>query len=114
MSAEHKPHSRDYLERTIETVRNHRDAENCWPSWANVFADEIERLWSLEEQKEAADRVLAVADQLAEWCRVTTSVEGVFSNNLGAQAQGQGMANLVVRYAATRESYPASEPEASA
>ena len=36
---------RDYLERTIATVRNHRDAENCWPQWANIFADEIERLW---------------------------------------------------------------------
>lgn len=62
----------------------------------------------LEEQLEAADRVLVVADQLAEWCRVATSVKGVFSNNLGAQAQGQGMANLVVRYIATRESYPAT------
>jgi hypothetical protein len=36
---------RDYLERTIATVRNHRDADNCWPQWANIFADEIERLW---------------------------------------------------------------------
>jgi len=38
---------RDYLERTIATVRNHRGAENCWPQWANIFADEIERLWKL-------------------------------------------------------------------
>ena len=38
-------HERDYLERTIATVRNHRDADNCWPQWANIFADEIERLW---------------------------------------------------------------------
>jgi hypothetical protein len=34
----------DYIDRTIETVRNHRDADNCWPSWANIFADEIEDL----------------------------------------------------------------------
>ena len=42
-------HEREYLERTIETVRNHRDAENSWPQWANIFADEIERLWRVEE-----------------------------------------------------------------
>lgn len=41
-------HERDYLERTIETVRNHRSADNCWPQWANIFADEIERLWAIE------------------------------------------------------------------
>ena len=35
---------RDYIDRTIATVRNHRDADNCWPQWANIFADEIERL----------------------------------------------------------------------
>lgn len=49
---------RDYLERTIATVRNHRDAENCWPSWANIFADEIERLWRIE----AAARLLVKRD----------------------------------------------------
>ena len=38
---------RDYIERTIETVRNHRDADNCWPQWANIFADEIEKYWAL-------------------------------------------------------------------
>jgi hypothetical protein len=36
-------HERNYLERTIATVRNHRDADNCWPQWANILADEIER-----------------------------------------------------------------------
>jgi hypothetical protein len=35
---------RDYIDRTIATVRNHRDADNCWPQWANIFADEIEAL----------------------------------------------------------------------
>lgn len=40
---------RAYLERTIATVRNHRDADNCWPQWANIFADEIERLWKIED-----------------------------------------------------------------
>lgn len=47
-------HERDYLERTIETVRNHRNADNCWPSWANIFADEIERLWDEVERYELA------------------------------------------------------------
>lgn len=42
-------HERDYLERTIETVRNHHTADNCWPQWANIFADEIEHLWRVEE-----------------------------------------------------------------
>ena len=46
-------HDRSYLERTIATVRNHRDADNCWPSWANIFADEIERLWKLEDAVDA-------------------------------------------------------------
>jgi hypothetical protein len=48
--------TRDYLERTIATVRNHRDADNCWPQWANIFADEIERLWKIED-------ALAVKDE---------------------------------------------------
>lgn len=39
---------RDYLERTIETVRVHRDADNSWPQWANILADEVERLWAVE------------------------------------------------------------------
>ena len=43
-------HERDYLERTIETVRNHQHADNCWPQWANIFADEIERLWRFAEE----------------------------------------------------------------
>lgn len=34
----------DYIDRTIATVRNHRGADNCWPQWANIFADEIEAL----------------------------------------------------------------------
>lgn len=41
--------SRDYLTRTIATVRNHVDAESCWPQWANIFADELERLWRIED-----------------------------------------------------------------
>lgn len=43
-------HERDYIERTIETVRNHQHADNCWPQWANIFADEIERLWAENER----------------------------------------------------------------
>lgn len=53
-------HDRSYLERTIETVRNHRDADNCWPSWANIFADEIERLWAIEDRLKVADAVARV------------------------------------------------------
>jgi len=47
---------RDYLERTIATVRNHRDADNCWPQWANIFADEIERLWKIEDAVAAKEK----------------------------------------------------------
>lgn len=43
-----RPHERDYLETTIATVRQHAGADNCWPQWANIFADEIERLWAVE------------------------------------------------------------------
>lgn len=43
-------HERDYIERTIATVRNHRGADNCWPQWANVLADEIESCWADLEQ----------------------------------------------------------------
>lgn len=46
------PTSRDYIERTIETVRNHRDSENMWPQWANILADEIERLWAEDLSRE--------------------------------------------------------------
>lgn len=52
--------SRDYIERTIAAVRNHRDAENCWPQWAYIFADEIERLWHIED---------AAAHHAEECCR---------------------------------------------
>lgn len=48
-------HEWDYIERTIATVRNHQGADNCWPQWANIFADEIERLRErLEEIKTLA------------------------------------------------------------
>ncbi len=43
---------RDYIARTIATIRNHRDADNCWPQWANKLADEIERLDAELEQAE--------------------------------------------------------------
>ena len=64
-------HERDYLERTIETVRNHRDADNCWPQWANIFADEIERLWAerdeLRTALEAMRTLAIIADQGDPW-----------------------------------------------
>lgn len=35
----------DYIDRTIESVRNFQHVkDNCWPQWANIFADEIEDL----------------------------------------------------------------------
>lgn len=46
-------HSREYIERTIATVRNHADSDNSWPQWANVLADEIERLWDVEDENKA-------------------------------------------------------------
>jgi hypothetical protein len=52
--------SRDYLERTIATVRNHAAAKsNVWPQWANTFADEIERLWMVEVELTERIRVLS-------------------------------------------------------
>ncbi len=69
---------RDYIARTIATVRNHKDADNCWPQWANAFADEIERLDAALEQAErerdealsgnpvfSVDAVVAERDELA-------------------------------------------------
>lgn len=37
-------HEPTYIDRTIAAVRNHRGADNCWPQWANIFADTIEDL----------------------------------------------------------------------
>lgn len=58
--------SRDYLERTIATVRIHREADNCWPQWANIFADEIERLWGenelLRRERDSVLRQFQVAE----------------------------------------------------
>ena len=53
---ETRRHGPDYIDRTIATVRNHRDADNCWPQWANIFADEIEDLRVRVETLEAALR----------------------------------------------------------
>jgi hypothetical protein len=47
-------HERDYIARTIATVRNHKDADNCWPQWANIFADQIESLEAELERVTAA------------------------------------------------------------
>jgi hypothetical protein len=60
----------DYIDRTIETVRNHRDADNCWPQWANIFADEIEDLRA--DLQEAVATIEGLADQQAmadDWYR---------------------------------------------
>ncbi len=58
---------RDYIDRTIATVRNHRDADNCWPQWANIFADEIERLRALIVEHHAVD---GVAQMVGDKCAV--------------------------------------------
>ena len=57
---------RDYLERTILTVRIHRDADNCWPQWANIFADEIERLWAENARLREAALALYEEVEMAE------------------------------------------------
>jgi arylsulfatase A-like enzyme len=49
-------HERDYIARTIATVRIHKDADNCWPQWANIFADQIESLEAELERVTAALR----------------------------------------------------------
>ncbi len=60
---------RDYIARTIATVRNHKDAENCWPQWANAFADEIERLDAALEQAERERDAFATVDVERESAR---------------------------------------------
>lgn len=53
----------DYIERTIATVRNHRDSENSWPQWANVLADEVERLVAERDQlRETIGIALTIAE----------------------------------------------------
>lgn len=52
----------DYLDRTIETIRNHRD---CWPQWVNIFADEIKRLRKRATKTEAA--LAAIAANAESW-----------------------------------------------
>lgn len=69
------PHEPDYIARTIETVRNHRNAGNCWPQWANIFADQIEayeqhvaglerQLADTREALRQREQVLAVAHDM--------------------------------------------------
>jgi hypothetical protein len=48
----------DYIDRTIATIRNHRDADNVWPQWANALADEVERL---REERDRLDQALMIA-----------------------------------------------------
>jgi hypothetical protein len=58
----------DYIDRTIATVRNHRDADNCWPQWANVFADEIIRLRGVASELAA---LAAKKEPAGTWARIT-------------------------------------------
>jgi hypothetical protein len=76
---------RDYIARTIATVRNHKDADNCWPQWANHFADEIERLDAeLEQAERERDEARAKVEQfrsawlfrLAEWQKLAAWEQG--------------------------------------
>jgi hypothetical protein len=88
------------LEEQLETLRRHDEA---------ATQDAIFFRKGMVDAQEQ----LVVADQLAEWVRVTCSVEGVFSNNIGAQAQAQGLSNLLTRYVAARASSPAKKQEAT-
>lgn len=65
---------RDYLERTIATVRQHEDADNSWPQWANIFADEIERLWKID----AATWVPSPLENGGEQCIICGTVCDTF------------------------------------
>lgn len=56
-------HEADYIDRTIATVRIHRDADNCWPQWANIFADEIE---DLRAEREALVEIAKAARDFTE------------------------------------------------
>jgi hypothetical protein len=59
-------HERDYIARTIATVRIHKDADNCWPQWANIFADQIESLEAeLERVTTAREREQEIASIMA-------------------------------------------------
>ena len=71
----------DYIVRTIATVRNHREADNCWPQWANSFADEIERCWAaLREARDENERLL---DGIGE---ISVSLDGWAGDALRALA----------------------------
>jgi hypothetical protein len=52
----------DYIDRIIETVRNHRDADNSWPQWANHLADEVVRLRE-ELQQRCSDLAQRTVDE---------------------------------------------------
>jgi hypothetical protein len=88
----------------IETLTRERDEarELAQANAVEVNAWRARDPLRTEAKLAEAEAELVVADQLAEWVRVTVSVDGVFSNNLGAQAQAQGLSNLLMRYAALR------------
>lgn len=69
----------DYIDRTIATVRNHIDADNCWTEWANLFATEIEALRAecaaAEARAEKARRVIEAARPLATWAMRETNYD---------------------------------------
>lgn len=77
-------HERDYLERTIATVRNHRGADNCWPQWANIFADEIERLW-------------VIVDAHREEFRGECEREGIPADECLADFEAEALAEAMLR-----------------
>jgi hypothetical protein len=75
----------DYIDRTIATVRNHRDSENSWPQWANILADEIEALREELQLAEAHDDYFTLARKFAssqETVRVAFKELGQLRNAL--------------------------------
>jgi hypothetical protein len=70
------PHEPDYIARTIETVRNHKDADNCWPQWANIFADQIEAL-TAENKTLRAALSSALANDAQWWKKAQAALSPV-------------------------------------
>ena len=107
-------HERDYIERTIATVRNHREADNCWPQWANIFADEIEALWSerdrlVAEHDEARLREAALREALGDaepWLVVPSDVPEQHHETLGRVRE-----KVRAALAAVPVDEPAAQPE---
>lgn len=93
--SERLPHEPDYIARTIATVRNHRDADNCWPQWANIFADQIEALASaLAEAERERDNYRI---SLTAHHEMSTLSDEALRESIGRTCQICARAHAVVR-----------------